>query len=72
MATGTAILEAFYQAAGQFVAANDLAKLTHAPPDKIAGEIQNCSNSATASNLIHTSVTGCSARPTVFTADDIK
>src|SRR5437773_12064314 len=40
MATGTAILEAFYQAAGQFVAANDLAKLTHAPADKVAGEIQ--------------------------------
>jgi BirA family biotin operon repressor/biotin-[acetyl-CoA-carboxylase] ligase len=40
MATGTAILEAFYQAAGQFVAANDLVKLTHASTEAIAGEIQ--------------------------------
>lgn len=40
MATGTAILEAFYQAAGQFVAPNDLAKLANVVPEQVTGEIQ--------------------------------
>jgi BirA family transcriptional regulator, biotin operon repressor / biotin---[acetyl-CoA-carboxylase] ligase len=39
MATGTAILEVFYQAAGQFVAAHDLAKLAHTSPVGVTGEI---------------------------------
>jgi BirA family transcriptional regulator, biotin operon repressor / biotin---[acetyl-CoA-carboxylase] ligase len=40
MATGTAILEAFYQADGQFVSVQDLAKATKALPDRIPGEIR--------------------------------
>jgi BirA family biotin operon repressor/biotin-[acetyl-CoA-carboxylase] ligase len=39
MASGTAILEVFYQAAGQFVAAPDLAKLAHAAPESVTSEI---------------------------------
>jgi BirA family biotin operon repressor/biotin-[acetyl-CoA-carboxylase] ligase len=39
MASGTAILEVFYQAAGQFVAADELAKLSRTSPAGIAGSI---------------------------------
>jgi BirA family biotin operon repressor/biotin-[acetyl-CoA-carboxylase] ligase len=39
MASGTAILEVFYQAAGQFVAADELAKRSRTSPAGIVGEI---------------------------------
>ena len=39
MATGTAILEVFYQAAGQFVPADDLAKRVKVTPHSITSEI---------------------------------
>jgi BirA family transcriptional regulator, biotin operon repressor / biotin---[acetyl-CoA-carboxylase] ligase len=39
MASGTAILEAFYQADGQFVSVEYLAKAAKSLPEKVAGEI---------------------------------
>jgi BirA family biotin operon repressor/biotin-[acetyl-CoA-carboxylase] ligase len=39
MATGTAILEAFYQAAGQFVGAGELARLARVPAERVVAAI---------------------------------